>query len=225
MENNELVNQGMTQVFTGLGILLGSGRISNATHEQIMGLIQADQTRAATDNTPMAPETTIGRPGLGKETPVSMESEDLLQLDAELDLELSSIPIGGKHSRGSTKPTETEPKVVCPWWSTPGYECRTVEKGRCPFHHEHVPGGLVQPLICHFWANGGHCTKADDDCKFAHYLAQHRIVAPAPLKKKPKTSAGLDYSEHFAVPRPAVISQGSEFGKWHSRPRPPPEDW
>ncbi|KAI1803294.1 hypothetical protein F4811DRAFT_525622 [Daldinia bambusicola] len=223
MENNELVNQGMTQVFTGLGILLGAGRISNATHEKIMGLIQADQTRAIVDNTPMAPEVRTDRPGQGKETPDSIGSEDLL----ELGRELSSTSIGDKHGHGLTTHVSKEPKIVCPWWSTPGFECRLVVKGQCPFHHEHVPGGLVQPLICHFWTNGGRCTKADKDCKFAHYLADHRIVAPAPIKKRPeKTSAGLDYSEHFAVPRPAILSEENEIGRWHTRPRPAPEeDW
>lgn len=67
----------------GLGILLGAGRISNATHEKIMGLIDADQNRANTDATPTAAETTIGLPGPGKETPVSMRSQDLLGLGDE----------------------------------------------------------------------------------------------------------------------------------------------
>ncbi|KAI1651142.1 uncharacterized protein F4817DRAFT_177352 [Daldinia loculata] len=225
MANNDMVNRGMTQVFTGLGILLGAGRISNATHEKIMGLIDADQNRANTDATPTAAETTIGLPGPGKETPVSMRSQDLLGLGDEF----GDMSIGDKYSRGSTKSagakSGSQPKIICPWWSTAGYACRDYENGECKFYHEDITDGIRQPLICHFWADGNRCTKPQDACRFAHYLAQHRAVAPMPTKRKiKKTSTGLDYSEHFAIPRPAVLSRESEVGKWHSQPRPPPED-
>lgn len=52
--------------------------------------------------------------------------------------------------------------------------------------HELVAGGAKDPLICYFWANGDRCSKNERTCRFAHYLAPHRIVAPIPMRKKAK---------------------------------------
>lgn len=75
--------------------------------------------------------------------------------------------------------TRDELKIVCPWWLAFG----TCRLRKCRLLHKHVPGGIEDPLICHFWADGGRCTKDEATCQFAHYQAAHGIVAHVPVSK------------------------------------------
>ncbi|KAI1080066.1 hypothetical protein F5B20DRAFT_542128 [Whalleya microplaca] len=203
MDNNRMVNQGMTQVLTGLGILLGLGRISNATHEQILALINAEESTTATENGKVETKAVLnGHPQVGKETPISTQSNDL-------GSELGGLAIADKPSRGPNRSASqknstdlcrhrhsssglpatkfapgSQVKIVCPWWSTEGYHCREQDKGMCAWFHDDIADGLKDPLICSFWADGKRCNKSDEECRFAHYPAQHRQIAPAPNQKK-----------------------------------------
>ncbi|KAI2464665.1 hypothetical protein F4781DRAFT_412267 [Annulohypoxylon bovei var. microspora] len=207
---SEVVGKGMTQVHTGLGILLGAGRISSTTHEEILILLNKDHGPNM-GHSNIIPQTNqvamrdipIGLPRPGKETPVSIQSHDLLGLGADFsDLAVvdrsprgfvtpafqrhtSSMNPTAPHSSNQGK-VPKDAKLICPWWFTDGYDCREHEQGKCLFYHEDIVGGIRDPLICHFWADGGRCTKSDKDCRFAHYPAQHRTRAPMPSKKKAK---------------------------------------
>ncbi|KAI0007579.1 hypothetical protein F4779DRAFT_591366 [Xylariaceae sp. FL0662B] len=211
MDKNRMVNQGMTQVLTGLGILLGSGRISNATHEQILALINADDGGLATTENGKLETKEEGYPRAGKETPVSMRSNDLgseLGTLVTADSKTTRRPDRSAPQKGGSsdllphrpssagglaapkllQPGSSQVKMVCPWWSTEGYHCRERDRGICAWIHEDIADGLRDPLICSFWADGNRCTKSDDDCRFAHYPAQHRQIAPAPNSNNKKKS-------------------------------------
>ncbi|KAK8078748.1 hypothetical protein PG994_002555 [Apiospora phragmitis] len=95
---------------------------------------------------------------------------------------------------GDTWSDSRRSNIVCPWFLTPGYRCREQEKGQCAWIHEDIPDGNKDPLICSFWAEN-RCIKSDSDCRFAHYWAQHRQIAPVPgskHKKGPKRSFSVD---------------------------------
>ncbi|KAI1416436.1 hypothetical protein F5Y13DRAFT_186056 [Hypoxylon sp. FL1857] len=238
MAQDEMVNKGLAQVYTGLGILLGAGRISSATHERILALINANQDHVAgiEKSDAGASETPSGlRPG--KETPVSATSHDLLGIGVEFT-GLSTVdkwtgspsqsviqqrgPSQGPSAPTKTK-SDTQPKIICPWWSTKGYSCRDHEAGKCPMYHEDIPGGIKDPLICHFWADGGRCTKSEGDCRFAHYPARHRITAPPPGKKKAKNPRPAPADISWPS-RPTPMAEPSENRYWKPKPRPRPEE-
>lgn len=63
----------------------------------------------------------------------------------------------------SNEQLTNEVKTICPWWSTPGYQCREHEKGKCSWAHEETPNGLKDPLICSFWADGSRCAVCIND--------------------------------------------------------------
>ncbi|KAI8961199.1 hypothetical protein F5Y11DRAFT_366913 [Daldinia sp. FL1419] len=226
MAGSEMINQGLTQVYTGLGILLGAGHIGNETHKQIMGLVHAGQNcspnaTAATNSafTTVARATTASSSsqGPGRETPASMRSQDLLGLANGF----AHLSTSNSIQSLDMEPENEHAKIICPWWSTPGYNCRDDEKGVCPFVHENIPGGLREPLICHFWADGDRCTKTADACLFAHCQTVHKVTAPAPPKKRLKNASPvMDDSEHFATPRPTLLPKGNEGGQWHQQSRP-----
>ncbi|OTA59672.1 hypothetical protein K449DRAFT_466699 [Hypoxylon sp. EC38] len=236
MAQSEMINKGLAQVFTGLGILLGAGRISNDTHEQILALINADQgftNTNATDNSGDAKETLNWFPRPGKDTPISVGSHELLGVGGDF----ANLSIADKPSRSPAQPvtqkppafkgpsayasvkSNTESKIICPWWSTEGYSCRDHEKGRCTMYHEDIADGVKDPLICHFWADGGRCTKSETTCRFAHYPAQHRLVAPMPSKKKNKklrtSTVGEDWSR-----RPTPAAEADDDGYWGTQIQP-----
>ncbi|KAM0817263.1 putative C3H1-type domain-containing protein [Seiridium cardinale] len=212
-QREALITRGLTQLHTGLGILLGAGRISSATHERILALVNTDDDSAISN--------------AGKETPVSLVSNGLEQSVGyvrnfhqnrsatktdESNLALTDrMPRGPNKSissisprftndsewRGSPSTTlavrDSQPEarrsnVVCPWFLTAGYKCREQEKGMCAWVHEDIPDGVKDPLICSFWADGERCTKTKEECRFAHYWAAHREIAPQPNSKfkKPK---------------------------------------
>ncbi|KAI1380499.1 hypothetical protein F4677DRAFT_261531 [Hypoxylon crocopeplum] len=238
MAQNAIVNQGLTQVFTGLGILLGAGRISTTTHEKILSLINADQGPATIDSGRVdAKEAPNSLPRPGKDTPVSIQSHDLIGLGGELaDLAITTKsprgPVGNpphKHAVSSWHPAPSDtpksgnmPKIICPWWSTDGYNCREHEKGRCPMIHEDIADGLRDPLICHFWADGGRCTKSEASCRFAHYPAQHRLIAPMPAKKKSKKPRAVAEANHEGwsnTSRPAHSVAANDDDYWGGNSR------
>ncbi|KAI1453323.1 hypothetical protein F4805DRAFT_444061 [Annulohypoxylon moriforme] len=239
--SSDLVNKGMAQVFTGLGILLGAGRISSATHEEILALLSADPGSSSASNmgTNMVPgsvapsqtkrldmgELASALPRPGKETPISVQSHDLLGLGADLASEVAPPPQSMRAQSILGAPT-TEPKLICPWWLTDGYQCREHDQGKCPFYHDNIVGGIKHPLICHFWADGGRCTKSDKDCRFAHYPAPHRVRAPMPSKKKSKKlrSSVADDASHPDLNKARCHDpqdDEEDEGYWRNgRPRP-----
>ncbi|KAI2628666.1 hypothetical protein GGR54DRAFT_636380 [Hypoxylon sp. NC1633] len=232
MAHSQVVNQGLTQVYTGLGILLGAGRISSTTHEQVLALINGDQGANAVENVKVdLKESPAVFPRPGKETPVSIQSHDLLGIGTDLselsiaekpsrDTEKPAPPPKGPHGKWRRLSMETPkapypPKIICPWWSTEGFHCRDHERGLCSMYHEDIPDGLKDHLICHFWADGGRCTKSEATCRFAHYPAQHRIVAPLPAKKKNKKSrsaymADGDHDDWHSGSRGGYANQGND---------------
>ncbi|KAI1208570.1 uncharacterized protein F4807DRAFT_461506 [Annulohypoxylon truncatum] len=240
--SSDLVSKGMAQVFTGLGILLGAGRISSATHEEIMALLSADpgsntgiMTGTNTGSTSIIPtqskrvdmgEIPAGLPRPGKETPVSIQSHDLLGLGADLSTEAVQPPETFRAQASPSAPSK-ELKIICPWWLTDGYSCREHDQGKCPFYHDNVAGGVKHPLICHFWADGGRCTKSQKDCRFAHYPAPHRVTAPMPSKKKSKKlrSSVADDASHPDLGKarrhdPRDDEQNDEVWRNQGRARP-----
>ncbi|KAI1141427.1 hypothetical protein F5Y05DRAFT_260897 [Hypoxylon sp. FL0543] len=223
MAQGEMINKGMAQVYTGLGILLGAGRISSATHEQILALINSEQgpTTAAEKSNVDVKE---GLPRPGKDTPISAGTPDLLGVEDDFVPPVVQRVSWGDATQPTTqkRPAVKEPaastttKIICPWWSTEGYSCRDYEKGKCPMLHEDIPDGLRDPLICHFWADGGRCTKGETACRFAHYPAQHRMVAPMPTKKKGKKArpgpAGGDWRDGWGdSPARAEFGDANEW--------------
>lgn len=205
-----VIARGMTSVYTGLGILLGAGKISSATHEQILALINSDDSALSPVKNGNGVKTAPnGQNQTGKDTPNSFQS-------TELETDMGNLKVGGRSSCGpgpsfssnsskfggenqwgnglppptSQKGDATDPRrsnIVCPWWSTNGYRCREQEKGQCAWIHEETPDGIKDPLICSFWADGQRCNKSDNECRFAHFWAQHRQIAPAPNMKWKKT--------------------------------------
>ncbi|KAI0888408.1 uncharacterized protein GGS22DRAFT_198158 [Annulohypoxylon maeteangense] len=240
--SSDMVNKGMAQVFTGLGILLGVGRISSTTHEEIMALLNADQgsNTGSSMGFSTAPNSTIhgqvkrvemgeipaGFPRPGKETPVSVQSQDLLEFPDE-----PVKPAQTLRAQPTQSAPSKETKLICPWWFTEGYSCREHDEGKCPFYHDNIVGGVKHPLICHFWADGGRCTKSDNDCRFAHYPAPHRIRAPMPSKrgsKKLRSSATDDASQVDLMKTSHNDSQDEEEDDeyWHNRGRARPgQEW
>lgn len=71
-------------------------------------------------------------------------------------------------TNGDTWSDSRRASIVCPWFLTPGYQCREHEKGQCAWIHEDVPNGIKDPLICSFWAEA-RCVKSDEQCRFVHY--------------------------------------------------------
>ncbi|KAI1100940.1 hypothetical protein F4804DRAFT_348069 [Jackrogersella minutella] len=225
MAQNQMVNKGMTQVFTGLGILLGAGRICNDTHEKIIGLINADQQFLSPIQNRKADTL--------KETPAEVQSQDLLGLDGEFSEMTIADKISVQHTTSTSSTpldansSSNETKIICPWWSTPGYTCR---KNQCILHHEDVADGLKEPLICHFWANGDRCTKTGAVCRFAHYHAKHHEIAPMPTKKKGKNviNSPTDEGQNNYFTKTLHDARGRENDEefWrklvHSRPG---EEW
>ncbi|OTB09429.1 hypothetical protein M426DRAFT_79406 [Hypoxylon sp. CI-4A] len=177
-----------------------------------------------------------GLPSPGKETPISVQSHDLLDLGGEF----SGLVVTDKPSResarsplfqkpitpnGSPSPmlNRAQAKIICPWWLTEGYSCREQHKGKYPMVHEDIPEGIKDPLICHFWADGHRCTKSETTCRFAHYPAQHRLVAPMPGKKKSKKSKTIQ--NEWSEPSPSTDTN-DEKGFWRRQSHPrPPEEW
>ncbi|ETS77960.1 hypothetical protein PFICI_10022 [Pestalotiopsis fici W106-1] len=203
-QRDAMVTRGLTQLHTGLGILLGAGRISTATHEQILALINNN------DDNPNASNA-------GKETPISLVSNGLDNSFDNLKITnkpprgpsasiSSASPLFPRENAWRTQPSLTpapkevhpEPRrsnVVCPWFWTPGYTCREKEKGMCAWLHEDCSDGVKDPLICAFWADGERCTKSAEDCRFAHYWAAHREIAPQPGPKyNPKYKKSKKFS-------------------------------
>ncbi|KAI1504812.1 hypothetical protein F5X99DRAFT_371061 [Biscogniauxia marginata] len=214
---SRLVDQGLTQVHTGLGILLGTGTITNVTHQQIIALINNEDTDNSTTSTAKNQQSELkdplpGYPVLAHDTLSSVQSKDLSSEIGNLTLadkaprvqpkssphRKQSLDSTRHQSCGSSShidatttttksQTENQVKLICPWWSTPGYHCRDHAAGLCPLHHDNILDGLKDPLICSFWADGRRCTKSDKDCRFAHYVAQHRQIAPLPITQKKRT--------------------------------------
>ncbi|KAI0386472.1 hypothetical protein F5Y04DRAFT_290089 [Hypomontagnella monticulosa] len=188
MASNNLADQAMAELHHALGILYGIDAISESGHNQILAILAAEQGRNSTKQETDMP---AGGAPVGMETsqPTPTQGEGSLSVETQL----SKLAIAKQPTRGSTRPSHGShqgttvmkygggPQIVCPWWLTYG-KCRDHYKGRCRFVHANVPGGIQQPLICHFWADGGRCTKDGDSCRFAHYEAAHGVVAPAPTK-------------------------------------------
>ncbi|KAI2627005.1 hypothetical protein GGS26DRAFT_562398 [Hypomontagnella submonticulosa] len=184
MAPNEIGEEAMAQVHNGLGILYGIERISKDTHDQIIALLKGDQgdTTAADKNAP----TGLARMAMDDKSHMPTE-DSLLQPGADLP----STSVENKSRRNPTRMaslgspeasavnTRDELKIVCPWWLAFG----TCRLRKCRLLHKHVPGGIEDPLICHFWADGGRCTKDEATCQFAHYQAAHGIVAHVPVSK------------------------------------------
>ncbi|KAF7534555.1 hypothetical protein G7054_g6108 [Neopestalotiopsis clavispora] len=209
-QRDAMVTRGLTQLHTGLGILLGAGRISTTTHEQILALINGNDDYSTNSNA-------------GKETPISLVSNGLENNFENLRINnkpprgpstsiSSASPLFPRenawrpHTQRSLTPASKDPpheprrsNVVCPWFWTPGYVCREKEKGTCAWLHEDCPDGVKDPLICAFWADGERCTKTAEDCRFAHYWAAHREIAPQPSPKyNPKYKKSKKYSTSTA---------------------------
>ncbi|KAI1387588.1 uncharacterized protein F4822DRAFT_407040 [Hypoxylon trugodes] len=237
MAQNDMIIKGTTQVLTGLGILLGAGHISSTTHEKILALLSGDQSSTVEIKMQAIKEGQNAMPRPGKETPVSIQSHDLLGLGGELaDLAIAdnspalSTPTAPARSMtSSTAAPKSGPnvKIICPWWLTEGYSCR--EK-KCGMYHEDIPGALIQPLICHFWADGGRCSKTEANCRFAHYQARHHLVAPTPKKKGKKnrvvTANEDNVNEWYNASSAVTPVDTSHDGYWRGRARSPaPEEW
>ncbi|XDG06290.1 hypothetical protein ABKA04_005905 [Annulohypoxylon sp. FPYF3050] len=243
--SSDVVTKAMAQIHTGLGILLGAGKISDAIHEEIMSLLNANPGYNAgaligpiqptlTGSTHMVPtqakrvesgEVTTALPHPGKETPVSVQSHDLLGLGADF-IEAAQPPKSVRGQISLVIPPKEGHKLICPWWLTEGYSCREHDEGKCPFWHDHIAGGIKHPLICHFWAEG-RCTKSDEDCRFAHYKAPHGVVAPQPSKKKSKKqrSSAKDDASH-ASNAASHHTDGFDDDYWRRRVRAPQEpEW
>ncbi|KAK6836965.1 hypothetical protein PG987_007460 [Apiospora arundinis] len=192
-QKDNLVLKGMNNVHSrqGLGILLGAGRISANTHEQILALLNDDDMESgASGEAASREEPKRPIPALGVVT-TTMQSR-LIRTRQCRSLICSMASTPSRRER-QTRPQPHGPPsnstIVCPWFLTPGFRCRDQEKGRCAWAHEEIPNGTTDPLICHFWAEN-RCTKADSECKFAHYWAQHRQFAPLPGGSKWKKEKG-----------------------------------
>ncbi|KAI0120640.1 hypothetical protein BJ170DRAFT_163004 [Xylariales sp. AK1849] len=193
-----MVSRGLIQVHTGLGILLGAGHISSATHEQILALVNTEESssphsrpgqRTLISGQSNGVEEGIGSSlRLGDKPPRgpagSISSNSPRYGNGSRWPDVSNAAASQQSSQLETRRTN----IQCPWWSTQGYKCREHEKGLCAWVHEDIPDGIKDPLICSFWADGHRCNKSDDKCRFAHYWAQHRQIAPQPNAKykKPK---------------------------------------
>ncbi|KAI1760260.1 hypothetical protein GGR53DRAFT_470480 [Hypoxylon sp. FL1150] len=199
MSQNNIVNQGVTQVLTGLGILIGTGTISNETHTRIMALLTGDGGHDTVENVSSTTKETSSEVDQKKELE-PLYSVNLVvgggfdHLDNVGSSSWAQEPLVPEPSCTSpatnvlsepAKPTSLV-KTVCPWWLTNGYDCRDRETGKCPWIHKFTAGAVQDPLICFFWAHGDRCTKTAQTCRFAHYRAHHGVVAPTPPKKKAK---------------------------------------
>ncbi|XXG95510.1 hypothetical protein Hte_001774 [Hypoxylon texense] len=136
-----------------------------------------------------------------------------------------SVPPKTSSKAPATLPSKPDPsssprKVVCPYWLTEGYHCRDDEAGQCTMYHERIPDGLQEPLICYFWARGNRCNKSKEECRFAHYYAQHRIVAPMPMRKKTKPQASSSYETGGYT----VWPDSTTVGPWSSELSYPKND-
>ncbi|KAK8859049.1 Brasilane terpene glycosides biosynthesis cluster protein D [Apiospora arundinis] len=205
-QKDNLVLKGMNNVHSGLGILLGAGRISANTHEQILTLLNDDDMESgASGGSSLAGGAKKANPGSWRGNHHHSEQADPDSPVSLIDLQHginnmtvadrpfkraqpSSITSGAADSATTAWPPSNS-TIVCPWFLTPGFRCRDQEKGRCAWAHEEIPNGTTDPLICHFWAEN-RCTKADSECKFAHYWAQHRQFAPLPGGSKWKKEKG-----------------------------------
>ncbi|KAK8063211.1 hypothetical protein PG996_007863 [Apiospora saccharicola] len=218
-QKENMVLKGMSSVHSGLGILLGVGRISASTHDQILALLNDDENEsnasAGTKNDVARPKN-LERADLRPKPykPRHLRPDPAISL-TDLQQGMSNMTVNDRsyttlkkssdtwpnQSDGTSQPTngDTWPdsrrsNIVCPWFLTPGYRCREQEKGQCAWAHEDVPDGTKDPLICSFWAED-RCVKSDDQCRFAHYWAQHRQIAPVPgtkSKKGPKKTSSVD---------------------------------
>ncbi|KAI1089865.1 hypothetical protein F5B19DRAFT_495035 [Rostrohypoxylon terebratum] len=244
--SSDMVTKAMAQVNNGLGVLLGTGRISATTHEEIMSLLNADpgyntgafvgpMQPTFTGSSNMVPaqakrpegrEVIPAFPRPRKETPVSIQSHDLLGLGTDADSEAARPPQSNRGQISPVIPPKEGHKLICPWWSTEGYTCREHDLNECPFWHDNIAGGIKHPLICHFWSDG-RCTKSDQECRFAHYKAPHGVVAPQPSKKKSKKqrSAAGDDTSH-AGNTTSRHNNGPDDDYWRRRLRAPQEpEW
>ncbi|KAK8112476.1 hypothetical protein PG984_013002 [Apiospora sp. TS-2023a] len=222
-QKENMVLKGMSSVHSGLGILLGVGRISANTHEQILALLNDDEKEsnasAGTTENDVARPKSLERADLRSKPyymPRHLRPDPAISL-TDLQQGMSNMTVHDRpsfkslkkssdtwpnQSDGTSQPTNgdnTRPdsrrsNIVCPWFLTPGYRCREQEKGQCAWVHEDVSDGIKDPLICSFWAED-RCVKSDDQCRFAHYWAQHRQIAPVPgtkFKKGPKKASSVD---------------------------------
>ncbi|KAK8062140.1 hypothetical protein PG997_014237 [Apiospora hydei] len=219
-QKDSMVLKGMSSVHSGLSILLGVGRISANTHEQILALLNDDDKESNTSSGTKNNVTNLKKPNQtswrDKDGPDSAVS--LIDLQHGLgNMTMSDRPSksfkksgslnsaawpsnnnnnnnGGRTPDGEAWSSSRRSDIVCPWFLTPGCRCREQEKGQCAWIHEDVSDGIKDPLICSFWAEN-RCIKDDANCRFAHYWAQRRQIVSAPgakYKKGPKKSFSGD---------------------------------
>ncbi|KAI0116068.1 hypothetical protein F4776DRAFT_666643 [Hypoxylon sp. NC0597] len=196
MAQREMMHKGLAQVFTGLGIMLGAGGISNSTHQKIIALINADQGFVnSTDDNGDVDETLNWCHAPGYEPPYSAGPYGFSDIHG-VGSGFANLSIGDRSPRSVARPasrkstagrsstayrnvnSNPEP-TICPWWSTEG-SCRDLEEGRCALYHGDIPNGVKEP-------------KSESTRRFAHYPARRQSVASIPSKKKskkPSTSSG-----------------------------------
>ncbi|KAI1486178.1 hypothetical protein F5X96DRAFT_673921 [Biscogniauxia mediterranea] len=173
---NQLGDQGLTQVHTGLGILLGTGHLDKATYDQILAILNDKVPK----NLP-GRDQEIKLPRMGKASSSSSLPQGIESGIGRLTLaNTQQGPQAAATRQGSTAPGARHGQnIICPWWATDGYQCRE-PLGKCPFLHRDTPGAIKEPLICSFYTDGNRCKKTAEECRFAHYRAQHSQVAPTP---------------------------------------------
>ncbi|KAI1639439.1 hypothetical protein F4809DRAFT_657330 [Biscogniauxia mediterranea] len=172
---NQLADQGLTQVHTGLGILLGTGHMDRNTYDQILAILNDKVPKHLPGR-----DQEIKLPRMGK-SPASGLPQGIESGVGRLSLHNTNPgPQAAATRQASTTPgARNGQNIICPWWAMEGYECREFP-GKCPFLHQDTPGAIKEPLICSFYTDGNRCKKTAEECRFAHYRAQHRQIAPTP---------------------------------------------
>ncbi|KAI0601126.1 hypothetical protein F4775DRAFT_589818 [Biscogniauxia sp. FL1348] len=188
LSRNQLADQGLTQVHTGLAILLGTGHLKADAHGQILAFIidKLPNGFPGPDEAILLPAVT--RPMTAPSTSLQGVESGIGRLSltqAEPGPHVTAELPGENNSSGGLEVAIVQRagngnNLICPWWATDGYECRDFRNGNCPFIHQNTPGAIKQPLICSFYADGNRCRKSADNCRFAHYRAEHRQIAPTP---------------------------------------------
>ncbi|KAK8030198.1 hypothetical protein PG993_011489 [Apiospora rasikravindrae] len=209
MDSQEnMVMRGMNSIHSGLGILLGAGRISSDTHRDITALLNNKNTasnsfagarngvakvkgsqsaswRATAGPNSVAPLIDLEHQ-LGNITMSDRSSQPFRPSSAAWHNDNNNHKTeGGYPPNGEIGLNAWRYVIACPWFLN-GYDCREQAKGQCPWIHENDPDAIKEPLICHFWADNNRCRKSDKECRYAHFDAKHGQLAPAPKAKSKK---------------------------------------
>ncbi|KAI0178731.1 hypothetical protein GGR52DRAFT_569638 [Hypoxylon sp. FL1284] len=177
------ISQGVAQAYTGLGILLGCGLISKSKHAAIMDLMAAEIEYNVTARNVAADVTAdvvAEEPEDGDDNPEesATQSQDFVVTEGQRYYRTGFVIADAARGRPVPPPSLDITKVICPFWSTPGYRCKDPDS--CPRLHEDVDTAVKQPPICWVWAHGGRCGRSLYGCRLAHHPTIHRMVAPRP---------------------------------------------